>query len=81
MKLLFKLGKIRQNYSKLLKITQNYSDLCGVWIEPAKNCALITGLVSSSARPAAALRDKPKLLNPWFLARLAIAPARACMQA
>ena len=27
------------------------------WIEPAKICALVAGLASSSARPAAALRD------------------------
>ena len=41
-----------QNYSRLLKMKQNYSDLCGVWIEPAKICALMAGLASSSARPA-----------------------------
>ena len=41
--------------SKLIKINQNYSKLirpCGLWIEPAKICALMAGLASSSARPA-----------------------------
>ena len=43
-----------------IKISQIYSKLvrpCGVCIEPAKIRALMEGLASSSARPAAALRD------------------------
>ena len=48
---------------KGVKISQAARRPPGVWIEPAKICALMAGLASSSARPAAALRDKQRCVR------------------